>query len=184
MPAQTTHIQYVRVWDPAIRAFHWMTVALFATAFLSPDEKWLHEPVGYVLLGLAGFRVLWGFVGPRHARFTDFVRSPAAVVKYLRTLGRRDAEHFLGHNPAGGAIIVVMITLLIVAAGSGWMSETDRWFGVPWVEHLHHYSAHLLLILVGVHVLGVIVSSWIHHENLVLAMITGRKTAPVEGTSD
>lgn len=171
---------HVRVWDPFVRVFHWGTVLLFTATYFSPDWKWLHEPLGYAVLGLVVARILWGLVGSRHARFTDFVRHPRHVLTYLRALRRGEAPRYLGHNPAGGAMVVILLGMLVVVAGSGWMSETDRWFGVPWVDHLHHISAHLLMLLVGVHLLGVIVSSVLHRENLVLAMLTGRKPATLE----
>jgi cytochrome b len=167
----------VRVWDPFVRLFHWGAVAGVAITFLSSDHKWLHEPVGYAVLGLTVLRVLWGFFGTRHARFSDFVAGPGRVRAYLSSLFRGQAERHLGHNPAGGAMVVVLLILLLVAGVSGWMTETDRWFGVPWVDHLHHRSAHLLILLAGVHVVGVVVSSVLHRENLVRAMLTGRKPA-------
>jgi cytochrome b len=171
----------VRVWDPFVRVFHWGMVALFAATYLSPDAKWLHEPLGYAVLVLAAARILWGLVGSRHARFADFVRGPRAVLAYLRQLRHGEAPRYLGHNPAGGAMVALLLAMLVLVAGSGWMTETDRWFGVPWVDHLHHISAHLLLILIGVHVAGVVVSSVLHRENLVLAMWTGRKPAALPG---
>lgn len=173
----------LRVWDPFVRVFHWSAVALFAAAFLSPDQKSIHEPIGYVLLALVVARILWGVVGSRHARFTSFVSSPATVLAYLRDLRYGRAERHLGHNPAGGAMIVLLLGMLVVCAGSGWMSETDRWFGVPWVSHLHHISAKLLLVLIGLHVTGVIASSLLHRENLVRAMVTGRKAAELPAES-
>ena len=169
----------VRVWDPFVRLFHWGTVTLVAVCFLSSDMKWLHEPVGYAVLALVVLRVLWGLVGSRHARFTSFVTGPRTVLRYLRGLWRGTPEHYVGHNPAGGIMVVLLLGLLLVVGVSGWMTETDRWFGVPWVDHLHHRSAHLLLLLAGVHVAGVVVSSWLHQENLLRAMLTGRK--PVTG---
>jgi cytochrome b len=177
MSSRTTPGAEVRVWDPFVRLFHWGAVALFAAAYLSPDHKPLHEPLGYLLLALVTARIVWGFIGTRHARFAGFVASPTAVLHYLRLLREGRAPRHLGHNPAGGAMIVVLLVMLVVVGVSGWMTETDRWFGVPWVDHLHHISAHLLLLLVGVHVVGVVVSSVLHRENLVRAMITGRKPA-------
>ncbi len=93
----------------------------------------------------------------------------------LALIAARRAPRYLGHNPAGGAMIAALLVLLVIVSGSGWLSETDACFGVPWVDHLHHYSAHLLLALVGLHLAGIIVSSWLHGENLVLPMLTGRK---------
>ena len=155
---------------------------MFATAFLSSDVKSLHEPVGYVLLALVGLQILWGFVGTHHARFANFVVSPGVVLRYLRMLREGRAPRHIGHNPAGGTMILLLLAMLMLVAGSGWMTETDRWFGVPWVDHLHHISAKLLLLLIGMHVAGVVISSWLHQENLVRAMITGRK--PVSPAGD
>ena len=88
----------VRVWDPFVRLFHWAVVALFATAYLSSDEKWLHEPVGYALLALVPLRIGWGFAGPRYARFASFVASPAAVLRYLRLLAKGRAPRYLSRD--------------------------------------------------------------------------------------
>lgn len=181
MPGQTARGAEVRIWDSFVRLFHWGTVALFATAFLSSDEKSLHEPIGYALLALVGLRIVWGFIGTYHARFASFVVSPGAVMRYLRLLREGRAPRHLGHNPAGGAMILLLLGMLVLVAGSGWMSETDRWFGVPWVDHLHHISAKILLLLIGAHVAGVVVSSRLHRENLVRAMITGRKPVDPPG---
>jgi cytochrome b len=173
--------EQVPVWDLFVRVFHWMMVALVATAFLSPDKKSLHEPVGYAVLGLVLARLAWGIIGTRHARFSDFVARPATVLAYLKALRRGAAQRYLGHNPAGGAMILALLGTLVIVTVSGWLSETDRFFGVDWVSLLHHVSAHLLLLLIGGHLLGVIVSSVLHGENLVVAMITGRKSVRLEG---
>jgi cytochrome b len=151
-------------------------VSLVAIAFLTTDDaRWLHESAGYAVLALIGARLIWGVAGTRHALFVSFIAGPRAVLRYLRLLCAGRAPRYLGHNPAGGAMIVALLLLLVIVSGSGWLSETDAYFGVAWVDHLHHYSAHLLLALVGLHLAGVIVSSWLHRENLVLAMLTGRK---------
>ncbi len=181
MTTPATTDRPVRVWDPFVRLFHWGTVALFATAFLSSDSQWLHQPIGYVSLGLVLLRLVWGLVGTRHARFADFVTSPGAVLAYLRDLGQGRARRYLGHNPAGGAMVVLLLAMLVVVGVSGWMSTTDTFFGVPWVDHLHHFTAHLLLVLVGLHLAGVVVSSLLHRENLIRAMVTGRKDSGKQG---
>jgi cytochrome b len=168
----------VPVWDRVVRVFHWATAGLVLAAFLSTDgPRWLHDFTGYAVLALVAVRVVWGVGGSYHARFSSFVPRPRAVLRYLTLLREGRAPRYLGHNPAGGAMIVLLLVLLAVVAGSGWLSETNAYFGVPWVDHLHHMSAHLLLVLIGLHLAGVLVSSWLHRENLVLAMITGRKTA-------
>lgn len=170
----------IRVWDRFIRLFHWSTASLVLIAFLTTDDmRWLHEIAGYAVLGLVAARIAWGLVGTRHALFISFIAGPRAVLRYLCLLRDGRAPRYVGHNPAGGAMIVALLLLLVIVAGSGWLSETDAYFGVPWVDHLHHIAAHLLLVLVGLHVGGVIVSSWLHRENLVQAMITGRKRSEV-----
>lgn len=177
MPTRAVAPPDVLVWDKFVRVFHWGTVALVATAYLSPDEKALHEPVGYAVLGLVLARIGWGFVGTSHARFADFVVSPAGMIRYLKQVRAGRAARHLGHNPVGGAMILLLLTMLVIVAGSGWMSETDRWFGVPWVSSLHHLSAWLMLVFIGLHVAGAVASSVLHRENLVVAMISGRKAA-------
>ncbi len=167
----------IPVWDRFVRVFHWSTVTLFATVFLTAHVQWIHQPLAYVILVLVLARIAWGFIGSRHARFRDFVRHPRTVRAYLEDLRHGRARRYLGHNPAGGAMVVAILFMLLVVIGSGWLSETNRFYGVPWVDHLHHISAHLLLLMIGVHVAGVIVSSVLHRENLVRAMITGRKPA-------
>lgn len=167
---------YVGVWDSAVRIFHWSLVAAVTTAWLTGGTgSRAHEIAGCIVVGLLVFRLGWGFVGTRHARFSDFVRSPFAVLRYLRDLGSgRDKRH-MGHNPAGGAMIVALLVLLTVISVTGIMQLTNRFFGEAWVENLHHYAANVLLILVPLHVLGVVVSSLLHRENLVRAMISGTK---------
>jgi cytochrome b len=179
-PGSQITVSQITVWDRFVRVFHWCTVALFAAVFLSTDQQSIHQPLAWVLLALVLARILWGFVGSRHARFTDFVHHPRTIRAYLRDLRLGRARRYLGHNPAGGAMVVALLFMLLLVGFSGWLSETDRFFGVPWVDHLHHVSAHLLLLLVGVHVAGVVISSFLHHENLVLAMITGMKSGKLE----
>ena len=132
--------------------------------------------LGYTMLGLIAFRILWGLVGPRHARFASFVRGPAAVARYLRSLLAGRPEHHLGHNPAGAVAIVALLAVALAAIGSGWAVYND--FGGHWLEESHEFLAGAMLAVVGVHLAGVAVASWVHRENLVRAMLTGRKDAP------
>lgn len=170
----------VRVWDPVVRLFHWTLVAAVATAFLAEAGGRLHDAAGYLVLALIAVRLVWGLIGTSHARFASFVAGPAALVRYLVGLVRGRPERFLGHNPAGAAMILALLATLAVVAGTGWLMTTDRFWGVGWVEELHEGSAWFALALVGVHVLGVVVSSLLHRENLVRAMITGRKPVVVD----
>ena len=172
----------VKVWDPLVRLFHWSLVASFAVAWISADE-WddLHNWAGYAAAALIAFRLLWGLIGPRYARFSQFVRSPGAVAAYLRDLlAGREARH-LGHNPAGGVMILLLIAGLAALCLTGWMQTVDAFWGEDWVEEVHEVLANLLLVLVGLHVAGVALASLKHRENLVRAMVTGRKRAPASG---
>jgi cytochrome b len=166
----------VRVWDPLVRIFHWSLVAGFAIAWLTGDEiKGLHNTAGYVVLGLVAFRLIWGLIGTRHARFRDFVRRPAVVVEFLKDMLRGRAKRYIGHNPAGGAMIVALLGTVGVISTTGILMTTDAFWGAEWLEELHEGSVNFGLVLVGLHVMGVIFASFEHGENLVRAMVTGRK---------
>ncbi len=173
----------ILVWDAPVRVFHWLMVLSFAGAYLTAEsERWrlVHVSLGYTLGGLVAFRVLWGLLGTRYARFASFVRGPAAVMRYLSSIARGRPEHHVGHNPAGALAIVLLLLLSVATVASGWANYND--LGGHWLEELHEVMANLMLTVVGVHVAGVVVGSWLHRENLVRAMLTGRKEgAPNEG---
>ena len=169
----------VRVWDPLVRIFHWSLVGLFTFAFLTGDE-WQkpHEVAGYIIAGLIGFRVIWGLIGSRYARFASFIYRPSTVAGFLADTMRMKARRYLGHNPAGGMMVAGLLLAIVGISLSGWMMTTDAYWGVGWVEELHEAAAFTALGLVALHVGGVIVASFEHGENLVRAMVTGRKRAP------
>lgn len=168
---------FVRVWDPFVRAFHWLLVAGFVVDYfeLVRSGKLAHQVVGYVVLALIAARILWGFLGPRHARFADFVAPPGTIRRHLGDiLGHRDRRH-LGHNPAGGAMVLALLIVTVLVGATGWLNTTYWFFGSDLMEEAHEILANLMLGLVAFHVLGVIHASWRHRENLVLSMLTGRK---------
>ncbi|MDA9466288.1 cytochrome b/b6 domain-containing protein [Bradyrhizobium sp. CCBAU 53415] len=166
----------VKVWDPFVRVFHWSLAGLFLLAYATGDEMQnVHVAAGYTIAGLVALRIVWGFVGPRHARFSDFVRSPRAVLAYMRDVAMLRAPRHLGHNPAGGAMVVALIVTLIGTCTTGYMMTTGTFWGAKWVEEVHEAFANLTIGLIVVHVLGVLVASFEHRESLVKAMITGRK---------
>ncbi|MBO6946892.1 MAG: cytochrome b/b6 domain-containing protein [Rhodospirillales bacterium] len=172
----------VKVWDPVVRIFHWSLVGAFAVAWLTGDElDRIHEIAGYVILGLIAIRLVWGLIGPRYARFTQFVPGVQGFTDYVADIRKGREPRHLGHNPAGGAMVVALIVMLLVTGGSGWMMTLDMFWGAEWVEEVHEVMANAMLVLVGLHVLGVVVASIRHHENLVRAMMTGRKRAPERG---
>jgi cytochrome b len=167
------------VWDAPLRVFHWLLAASFAIAWLSSEsERWqlVHVSAGYTLAGLVAFRLLWGLVGTRHARFASFVRGPRAALGYLRSLLRGRPEHHTGHNPAGALAIVALLALGALTAASGW--ATERKIGGHALEELHEVLAGAMLALVVLHVIAVVASSLLHRENLVAAMLHGRKPVP------
>jgi len=168
----------VKVWDLLTRIFHWSLVGAFATAWITEDHyKDLHELAGYTVLGLIAFRVIYGFVGAKHSRFSDFVVSPATVINYLKNLLAGRHQSHLGHNPVAGYMVIALLASVTLAALTGWMMEFDMFWGYKWVEMLHEAMASLALGLVFVHVAGVIVMSFVEKQNLAKSMLTGFKRA-------
>jgi cytochrome b len=166
----------VLVWDLPVRLFHWMLAASFAGAWLTADsERWrdLHIALGYTAGVLVVLRIGWGLVGTRYARFASFVRGPRRVLAYLRSLASGRPEHAVGHNPAGGWAILALLAATLAIVATGLAVEADA--GPKALEDVHEALAGAMLALVGLHVVGVLVGSLAHRENLVRAMITGRK---------
>lgn len=197
----------VYVWDRFIRFFHWSLAALFVTSYLTGEnEHWIHPYSGYAIIGLLVARIAWGFRGSLHARFSDFVYPPTEVIAYLKALASGgQPRRYLGHNPAGGAMVLAMLVLLsgttfsglklyaieegkgplaavelslvpAAQADGGEESEEEEFW-----EELHELCINLMLLLVVLHLVGVALSSRAHSESLLRAMITGRKDAPGDG---
>ena len=179
----------IKVWDPLVRIFHWSLASAFFIAYLTEDD-WLdfHVWAGYTVAGLVAFRLLWGLVGSRHARFSDFVRSPREVFAYLKDML---TKRYIGHNPAGGAMVVALLLSLLITvlmglsvygaeemAGplAGLFANAPGFVGDV-VEELHEFFANFTLFLVVFHIIGVVLASLQHRENLVRSMINGRKKA-------
>jgi len=171
----------VKAWDPLVRIFHWSLVIAFVAAWATGDEvRRVHLIAGYSVIGLLVVRIVWGFVGTKHARFANFVRGPGAIAGYLRDTAQLRATRYLGHNPAGGGMIVALLVMLSIIAATGFMLTTDAFWGVAWVQETHETAVSLTLGLVALHILGVIVASFVHGDNLIRAMFTGRKRAGSE----
>jgi len=174
----------ILVWDLPTRLFHWLLAGTFAGAWLTADsERWIdvHVTLGYTFAGLIAFRLLWGLVGTRYARFSSFVRGPGAVLSYLKSLLTFRPQHHVGHNPAGGWAVLALLGLGIVTALAGFLTYSD--YGGHWLEELHEGAASAMLALVFVHIGAVLISSLLHKENLVRAMLTGHKK-PVDAHPD
>lgn len=180
-PAAAPATRRILVWDAPVRVFHWLIALSFAGAYLTAEgERWrlLHVSLGYTMVGLIAFRILWGLIGTRHARFASFVRGPKAVAAYVGGLWRGEPAHCTGHNPAGALAILGLLTLGLAVGASGWAIYND--VGGHWPEDAHELAANVMLALVGVHVVGVVLGSWLHRENLIGAMVNGRKLGTPE----
>jgi cytochrome b len=216
LPSGGASREQIAVWDPFVRVFHWSLVTAFAVAYVVGDHALaIHVWAGYAVGGLIVFRIVWGFVGPRHARFADFMFGPSVILGYLRDLVAFRAKRYLGHSPAGSAMVLALLLGLTALTATGLVTYAVRNNAGPlaglvtatatatppttvapppqelraatgrtrtprpgraW-RQAHELIANVLLVLIGLHVLGVIVSSLAHRENLVRAMITGRKPA-------
>jgi len=201
----------IKVWDLVVRVGHWTLVTCFFVAWFTEDDfLTVHVWAGYVLAVVVLFRLLWGFIGSPHARFKDFLYTPARVLAYLKSLRSDSPGHFLGHNPAGGVMILLLLACLsatvytglelyAVEEGAGPLAQLDQ-APIPQLvataradsdqpqaedsedaeefwEELHEFFANLTLLMILIHVGGVAISSYLHDENLVKAMVTGKKRA-------
>lgn len=174
----------VLVWDLPTRLFHWSLAICFAGAWLTSDserQQLLHLLFGYSLFGLIGFRIVWGFIGSRYARFGSFFKGPGATLRYLGSMAKRQPEHHVGHNPAGAVAVWLLLALGLAVAITGWQMVAGG--AGEALEDIHEALATAMLVVVGMHIVGAIVSSVLHRENLPRAMVTGYKSGlrPEEG---
>ena len=164
------------VWDLPLRLWHWLLAVLVLVAWVTPNvHDELHRLAGYAILGLLAFRLIWGLIGTRHSRFRSLRARLRATPAYLWNLRRGRTGRYLGLNPAGTAMQLALLLLLIVSAVSGAMQVTVRFFGIWWVEDTHEVTSYILIPLVVLHVAGVVLVSRLQRENLARAMLTGRK---------
>jgi cytochrome b len=185
-----TESTQIKVWDPLIRFFHWALVSAFIIAYITEEDfLTIHSWAGYLILSLLCIRFVWGFIGTRYARFSDFAYSPKNIIQFIKDTLRLSAMRYLGHNPAGGAMVFLLMLSLLITTISGvvllgaeeqagpvahWFTQSESmWADI--LEEVHEFFANFTLFLVLVHVVGVLVESLIHKENLVSAMITGFK---------
>lgn len=195
----------IKVWDPFVRVAHWAVALAFFVAYLAEDVTTVHVWAGYIVGVLVLARIGWGFVGPRHARFTDFVTDPIAAIRYLWDLMLARAKRYIGHSPAGGAMVIALLIFLAATVVTGLIRYAEEGAGplaplyaqtsTTMTEQLptgeedeggktrgesafgeaHEVIANITLGLVIFHILGVLLASFVHHENLARAMVTGRK---------
>jgi cytochrome b len=171
----------ILVWDIPTRIFHWLLAGSFAGAFLTADSEMyrdVHVALGYLMLALIGFRLIWGLAGTRYARFRSFAFGPSRVLAYLKSLLRGSPQHYVGHNPAGSLVIYGLLLLGVLSGITGYAAYSD--IGGDLTAELHETLANAMLVLVAVHVAGVVASSLLHRENLVRSMINGYKSGAAQ----
>ncbi len=165
-----------KVWDLPVRLLHWMLVLTVAAAWITSSRIGLaHAYLGYATCAIVAARLLWGCIGNRYARFTQFVRPAAATWQYLCGLAFDYAPRHLGHNPLGGWMVVALLSCVAALGLTGWLYTTDLLWGYGWLASLHAALGCLLLGLITLHVAGVLFTSCKHRENLVAAMFSGDK---------
>jgi len=184
----------IYVWDQGVRSFHWLLLILVCMCYATED-KWmqLHLISGYAVMGLVLLRILWGFIGSIHARFNDFIFHPIDIFNYLAALTKGKAKSYRGHNPAGGLMIIVLLSMILMVTLSGIMTyesannpyilkifTDDIWKFGHWLEEIHEGIAEFMLLFITIHVIGVLVESYLHKENLIKAMINGYKHEKTE----
>jgi cytochrome b len=161
------------VWDLFVRTFHWSLATAFTVGWLTAESlPQLHQQTGYFIAFLLALRLVWGLIGSRYARFREFLAPPEHVLRYLRSLLSARPLHYVGHNPIGGWMVVAILGALAVTVATGWTLGS----GDGWLDEVHEAGAQLTLALVVIHIGGVLLASLLHKENLVAAMLTGRKT--------
>lgn len=167
------------VWSPWLRLMHWVLALSMIVGFVTHENVGtVHETAGYVAWAVACLRVLLGFVGSGYWRFGQFVRPFPATLNYAREVWAHREARFLGHNPLGGWMVLALLSDAVACGVTGWMSTTDRFFGVAWVADLHEAVGEALVPLLLLHLAGVAFTSWRHRENLVGAMVHGKKRGP------
>ncbi len=199
-------VESKKVWDSAVRLFHWSLVVAFVVAYITGEEEGvIHSYTGYFILGLIVFRIIWGFVGCKYARFSAFIYSPRETISYAKSMVSGTPKHYWGHNPLGALMVfALLITLSLTTIsglkvygieGYGPLAELDSSYFISnanasggmeqdkdesdeeefW-EEIHEFFANLMLVLIALHIIGVFVSSRVHNENLVKSMLTGYKS--------
>ena len=169
--------QKIMVWDGFIRLFHWALVAcVVANLFFTSKGETVHQYVGYAAVALVVLRIVWGFVGSKYARFSDFFPTPTLIKAHLCALVKREKEDYLGHNALGALMIFALIAVILGLGFSGWAQTIDSpYYAEDWPASMHEILVVILQILVALHVLAVVVMSILTKSDLVGAMFTGRK---------
>ncbi|WP_423011516.1 cytochrome b/b6 domain-containing protein [Undibacterium sp. Di27W] len=175
----------VPVWDLPVRLVHWAQVCAIVAAWITSGMTGVaHEYIGYGAGALVLLRLVWSGIGNRYAKFAQFLKSPSATLAYLRLVVTSKAPRYIGHNPLGGWMAVALLSCVGLLVLTGWAMGTDMLWGYAWPVRVHVAIAWAMLGLIGLHLLGVVFTSWQHRENLARAMISGKKPVPEPGDID
>jgi cytochrome b len=167
----------IPVWDRFVRVAHWTLVLGFAVAFLTEHGNLTHRIAGYAVAAVVAMRIWWGYHGPERARFANFVPTRQQLMVHIDNVVHGRDTRFIGHNPAAGAMIAVLLALMALLSLTGWMLTTNGFHQLHWLKELHEGAANVALGLICLHVAGAIFESLRFHENLPWSMVTGRKRA-------
>jgi cytochrome b len=185
------YTQKIKVWDSIVRLFHWSLVITYSVSFFTQEEDYdLHLIAGYTVLGLVIARIFWGFAGTRYARFSNFVKSPVTVTRHIFSVLQNKSDRYIGHNPAGGMMILALIIVLLVITISGValdaaenragpLGTTTLFYYTDTIAEIHNIATNISLGLVALHLAGIFYGVVVLKEKLISAMITGKKSMPV-----
>lgn len=175
-PTPRAQTRTVEVWDPFVRVFHWSLVAcVLLNQFVLEAGDTAHEWSGYIASALVVARIVWGFVGTRHARFSDFFPTPSRMRRHLQAMRRGHAADHPGHNPLGALMMLALMALVLALGFTGWLQGTDAFWGEEWLQAVHEWLANGLLLAAGLHALAAVLMGRLERVNLVRAMVTGVK---------
>jgi len=175
-PTPQARPRAVKVWDPFVRLFHWsLVICVLLNQFVLEAGETPHEWSGYIASALVVARILWGFVGTRHARFADFFPTPARIRRHLMAMRQGHTTQHPGHNPLGALMMLALMALVLSLGVTGWLQGTDAFWGEDWLQELHEWLANGLLLAAGLHAAAAVVMGRMERVNLVRAMVTGVK---------
>ncbi len=179
-------VKKIKVWDVLVRFTHWaVAIGILANLAITEEGSTWHEYVGYTVVGLVVVRLLWGLMGTKYARFSNFFPTPKRIKTHLKSFKNKQMnEEHLGHNPFGALMMFALWGVIIGLGVSGYLMGTDQFWGVEEIEEIHEILANALYVLVPIHVLSAIVMSQLQRQNLIKAMITGNKTVSVYEQDD
>ena len=177
----------MKIWDLLVRLLHWLLVITFIMSYTSKEQNYpLHLYSGYSLLGIIIIRFIWGFIGTYHARFKNFIYSPTITYRYIKKLLTYQQKRYIGHNPAGGAMVMILLLMLLIISLSGIaldgaenragpLGESTLFYYTESIKNIHIYSSNITVGLIILHIIGVLYSSIKHRENLIWSMLSGYK---------